>query len=161
MPARRYSLVQELLFLPPQLTEDEFERLFPIIDRDGDGGISEQTWLDYFLTNDAASTMARPTAELYDPAKSDIKAFLIDLDGTLYTSGRLIPGARTFYKWLLDSRTPHVFVSNTGSKGPEGTQTKLLTPPYMIHRDPVPLSRIMTAADAQADYMVRTLPAGR
>lgn len=62
--------------------------------------------------------------------------------------------------WLLESGTPHAFLSNTGSKGPEGTRDKLRTPPYELHPMPVPLSRIMTAADAQADFLTRTLPAG-
>lgn len=62
--------------------------------------------------------------------------------------------------WLLESGTPHAFLSNTGSKGPEGTRDKLRTPPYELHPLPVPISRIMTAADAQADFLTRTLPPG-
>lgn len=128
-----------------------------------DGGIDEPTWLAYFLasSDEASAGMVRPAALRYDPSSSGARAFLIDLDGTLYSSGRLLPGARRFYRWLLQSRTPHVFLSNTGSKGPEGTQAKLGALPYKLHDSPVPLARILTAADAQADYMASALPEGR
>ena len=57
-----------------------------------------------------------PLCQEYDPATSQITAFLIDLDGTFYEPGGLIPGARRFYQWLRQNKVPFVFLSNTGAK---------------------------------------------
>ena len=44
----------------------------------------------------------------FEPATSDCDGFLIDLDGTMYQPGGLLPGAREFYRWLVDSGKPYV-----------------------------------------------------
>jgi hypothetical protein len=52
----------------------------------------------------------------YEPDGSPIDGFLIDLDGTIYRPGMLIPGAQDFYAWLRATDTPFVLLSNTGAK---------------------------------------------
>jgi len=89
-----------------------------------------------------------------------VTGFLIDLDGTVYRPGSLIPGAEKFYRWLVETKTPYVFLSNTGAKGRDGTQKKLMTPPYKIADKPVPKEKIYTAANAQIAYMLETIPCG-
>jgi ribonucleotide monophosphatase NagD (HAD superfamily) len=158
---KKFSLVQELLFLSPKEPEPGLSEIMEMIGAEpakGTAGqIDEARWLEFFCPKAGDQTM--PLPQLYDPHSTGIKGFLIDLDGTIYRPGHLIPGSRTFYSWLLASGTPHVFVSNTGSKGPQGTQKKLSQAPYALHSEHlVPLDRIMTAADAQADYMCRTIP---
>ena len=47
---------------------------------------------------------------------SDVKGFLIDLEGTVYEAGRAIPGAREALAELERRGVPHVFVTNTTSR---------------------------------------------
>ena len=55
-------------------------------------------------------------------------------------------------------KIPYVFLSNTGAKGSQGTQTKLAKMGFMMQHRPVPLQNIYTAAQAQVAYMVSTVP---
>ena len=54
----------------------------------------------------------------------DIEAYLIDLDGTIYSPQGPIEGAAEFYASVLRHK-PHVFLSNTGAKGADGVREKL------------------------------------
>ena len=83
----------------------------------------------------------KPTAVPYSPHASGITAFLIDLDGTLYEPGGLLPGAREFYAWLKRAGIPYVLLSNTGAKNSLAVQQKLASEMYEIDTEPVPLSR--------------------
>lgn len=47
---------------------------------------------------------------------SDIKLFLIDLDGTVYLDGKLIPGAQGFINKLQELEIPFVFITNNSSQ---------------------------------------------
>lgn len=90
----------------------------------------------------------------------NIKALLIDLDGTMYNPSGAIPGADAFYAYLLRNRLPFVFLSNTGAKGPHGVQSKLMSRGFMLQAAPVPVSQIYTAAQAQCRYMIDHIPPG-
>ena len=48
------------------------------------------------------------SARRFEAATSGCDGFLIDLDGTMYQPGGLLPGAREFYWWLVDSGTCHM-----------------------------------------------------
>eukprot|EP00966_Prymnesium_polylepis_P065994 1531161-Prymnesium_polylepis.1 len=87
-----------------------------------------------------------PLCQGYDARTSGITGFLIDLDGTTYEPGGLIPGARRFYKWLRANNIPFVFLSNTGAKSSADVQAKLRTPPYQLDEAPIGLEHIHTAA---------------
>lgn len=109
------------------------------------------------------SSLAEPLlAAHYNPETSPVTAFLIDLDGTMYDPAGLLPGAASFYRWLVESGTPHVFLSNTGAKNATAVQKKFSTPPYVLSstREHVPLKNIMTAGEAQVDYMLDVIPPG-
>jgi ribonucleotide monophosphatase NagD (HAD superfamily) len=89
---------------------------------------------------------------------ADIDAYLIDLDGTIYSPSGPIEGAAEFYASVLRHK-PHVFLSNTGAKGADGVRSKLakngiIMGPASQHR------HIYTAAQAQCRYMVDVVPAG-
>lgn len=47
---------------------------------------------------------------------SRIRGFLIDLDGTVIESNKLIPGVRETLEWLREKGLPYRFVTNTTSK---------------------------------------------
>ena len=94
------------------------------------------------------------------PLLETISAVLIDLDGTMYSPHGPISGADEFYAFLVRRKIPYVFLSNTGAKGSQGTQTKLAKMGFMLQQRPVPLENIYTAAQAQVAYMVKAVPRG-
>ena len=98
----------------------------------------------------------KASARCYDPDVSKITGFLIDLDGTMYQPGSLIPGASAFYDWLVSTGKPFVFLSNTGAKGSEGVAAKLASEPYKLSK-PVRLVNAWTAAEAQLEYLCNAL----
>ena len=88
----------------------------------------------------------------------DIDAYLVDLDGTIYSPNGPIDGAAEFYASVLRDR-PHVFLSNTGAKGADGVRQKLLRNGIVM--GPKSQSKhIYTAAQAQTKYMADTVPRG-
>ena len=103
-----------------------------------------------------------PPATPYDPSSAGVTGFLIDLDGTMYDPAGLLPGASAFYHWLVASGAPHVFLSNTGAKNAASVQRKLASSHYRIAGPEhlVPLDHILTASEAQCDYMLDNIPAG-
>jgi HAD superfamily hydrolase (TIGR01458 family) len=70
-----------------------------------------------------------------------MRGILFDMDGVLYNSDRLIPGAVETVAWLRARRIPHLFVTNTTSRGRaalveklrgfgiEASEDDILTPP--------------------------------
>ena len=103
----------------------------------------------------------RSAAKQYDSSSPCVPtAFLIDLDGTMYEPGRLLPQAQAFVNWLRASGTPFVLLSNTGAKNSLGVQRKFATAPYQLSGPPIPLSHIHTAAEAQVDYLLDHVPRG-
>ena len=86
------------------------------------------------------------------------EAFVLDLDGTVYQPDGLIPGAKEFFEYLEKDSIPYVLLSNTGVKSFKGTQGKLNTEPFKISNNLIDESRIRTAAEAQADYMIENVP---
>jgi HAD superfamily hydrolase (TIGR01458 family) len=72
------------------------------------------------------------------------RAILFDMDGVLYNSDRLIPGAVETVAWLRAQSIPHLFVTNTTSRGRavlveklrafgiEAAERDILTPPIVV-----------------------------
>lgn len=93
-----------------------------------------------------------------DGFAKEVEGYLIDLDGTMYDPKGLSEGAEKFFHWLNSTGKPYVFLSNTGEKGPLGTQTKFLTPPFNISSEAIPLNQIYTAAGATAEFLQDNAP---
>ena len=91
-------------------------------------------------------------------ALSSIDAYLIDLDGTIYSPSGPIEGAAEFYAAVLRHK-PHVFLSNTGAKGADGVRSKLARNGIIMGPRSQSL-HIHTAAQAQVRYMVDVIPSG-
>jgi HAD superfamily hydrolase (TIGR01458 family) len=53
------------------------------------------------------------------PSLDGVRAVLLDLDGTVYTGGRAVPGAADTVRWLRDRGIPLRVTSNTDSVTPE------------------------------------------
>jgi len=83
-------------------------------------------------------------------ALAHCRAFLLDMDGTLYLDERLLPGARELVA-LLDRRgLSYLFVTNNSSKRADDYRERLGR--LGIH---VSNERILTSGDATIDYLQR------
>jgi len=54
-----------------------------------------------------------------------LRGFLLDMDGVLYNSERLIDGAVETVRWMRAERIPHLYVTNTSSRSRAMLATKL------------------------------------
>jgi HAD superfamily hydrolase (TIGR01450 family) len=82
-----------------------------------------------------------------------VKAFLLDMDGTLSLDDRLLPGARELVE-LLDRRgLQYLFVTNNSSHRAEDYRLRLDR--LGIH---VPRERVLTSGDATIDFLLRSTP---
>src|ERR1700686_1834283 len=77
-----------------------------------------------------------------------MRAILFDMDGVLYNAGEAIEGAAETLKWVRVQRIPHLFVTNTSSRGRDALIEKLA-------RFGVPASKdeILTPAAAAAQSL--------
>lgn len=81
------------------------------------------------------------------------KAYLIDLDGTLYKGNEIIDGAAQFIEYLNQQQIPHLYVTNNSSKEPEDVASKLHT----MGIDAKP-NEVVTSALATAEYISEEAP---
>lgn len=83
------------------------------------------------------------------------KGFLIDMDGVIYRSSELIPGAVDFVRMLKDWNIPFLFLTNNSQRTRRDTATKL----QRIGM-PVDESNIFTCAMATARFLASQKPGG-
>jgi 4-nitrophenyl phosphatase len=84
---------------------------------------------------------------------ASIRAFLIDMDGTLYLDERLLPGAKEFLDLLDERGLPYLFVTNNSSRRAEDYRARLAR--LDIH---VPIERVLTSGDATIEYLLTSTP---
>jgi phospholysine phosphohistidine inorganic pyrophosphate phosphatase len=77
-----------------------------------------------------------------------MQALLFDMDGVLYNSEEPIPGAAETLAWVRSREIPHLFVTNTTSRGRDALAAKLVR--FGI---PANSSEIMTPCEAAADWL--------
>jgi HAD superfamily hydrolase (TIGR01458 family) len=80
-----------------------------------------------------------------------LTGLLFDMDGVLYNSGALIPGAVETLAWVRAQAIPHLFVTNTTSRARSHLVEKLAA--FGIAADE---SQILTPAVAAADWLRAT-----
>ena len=83
------------------------------------------------------------------------KGFLIDMDGVLYRSAELIPGAVEFVRLLLEWDIPFLFLTNNSQRTRRDVATKLQRMGM-----PVEEKHIFTCAMATARFLARQKPHG-
>lgn len=76
------------------------------------------------------------------------KAFIFDLDGTVYRGGEAIPGAAAFISKLRDDGVPYLFVTNRGNRTPAKIAKQLANMGIVCAKDTV-----LTSAQATAEYL--------
>jgi HAD superfamily hydrolase (TIGR01450 family) len=85
-----------------------------------------------------------------------IRAFALDMDGTTYLGGRLLPGARDFVDRMIARDTPFTFLTNNSSKSRAEYGRKLQGLGL-----PCGEERVMTSGEATIRYLLRELPGQR
>jgi len=83
---------------------------------------------------------------------NDIECFILDMDGTIYLSGRVLHGAKEMLALLEERGLPYYFFTNNTSKSTEMYVDKL----YRLGFGDYPQEKIITACDVTADYVVKT-----
>ncbi|TWT30407.1 putative hydrolase YutF [Posidoniimonas corsicana] len=83
------------------------------------------------------------------------KGFLIDMDGVIYRSSQLIPGAVDFIKLLTKWDIPFLFLTNNSQRTRRDTATKLVRMGMPVSED-----HIYTCAMATARFLARQKPEG-
>ena len=81
------------------------------------------------------------------------RAFLLDMDGTIYVGDTLIPGAREFIATLEERGLPHLFLTNNSSRRGQSFQERLQRLGIQASRD-----RILTSGDATIGYLLHCTP---
>lgn len=84
---------------------------------------------------------------------SDIKGFLIDLDGTIYRGNKLVPGAVEFINMLKRGDKKFLIISNNSSKSRRDYKNKLNKFGIEIDED-----QIFTSTIATIDYIKKKYP---
>ena len=79
------------------------------------------------------------------------KLFLLDMDGTIYLGDRLFKGAREFLKYIKDSGSRYMFLTNNSSKGVEEYVKKLRNMNIEAEK-----RDFMTSLQATAHYLSST-----
>jgi len=85
-----------------------------------------------------------------------IGAFAMDMDGTVYLGGRLLPGADEFVRRLRERGTPYAFMTNNSSKSRAEYGRKLLALGL-----PCGENDVMTSGEATIRYLLRERPGQR
>ncbi|QHW34516.1 TIGR01457 family HAD-type hydrolase [Paenibacillus rhizovicinus] len=85
-----------------------------------------------------------------------LRGLLIDLDGTLYHGGRMIPGADAFIRMLREEEIRYLFVTNNSSATPEAVADRL----NGMGIPAVP-EDVCTSAQAAAAYIAEQIPGAR
>lgn len=82
--------------------------------------------------------------------------FMIDMDGTVYKGGNLIPGAVEFIDALREKGIPFVFLTNNSSRGRDHYYRKLIGMGFHVD-----MSNVLTSAVATARFVMTERPGKR
>ena len=86
---------------------------------------------------------------------SKVKCFLLDMDGTFYLGGRIIPGSLEFIRALENTGRSYLFLTNNSSHNAQFYQKRLEGMGLSV-----PLERILTSGSATA-ALIRERYAGK
>jgi len=87
---------------------------------------------------------------------SNIRCYLVDMDGTLYLGNRLLPGAQEFISLLNEKKIQYLFLTNNSSKSAGDYQQKLLRLGIVE-----PKEKILTSGEATCLHLQKTKPGAR
>jgi len=85
-----------------------------------------------------------------------IGGFLLDMDGTVYLSDQLLPGAANFLAYTAQANIPVLLLTNNSSKNREAYVQKFTGMGLQV-----PAEKILTSGEASAQYMQTHAPDAR
>ena len=91
-----------------------------------------------------------------ETALKDTKLFVLDMDGTVYLDDHLIDGAFDFIHKVEEMGKDYVFFTNNASKVPEVYVERLAKMGLNVD-----ISKVMTAGDVCAKYLMKNYPDAR
>lgn len=80
------------------------------------------------------------------------ECFVLDMDGTIYLSSRVLPGAKELLTLFEQRNIPYFFFTNNSSKSPLAYIEKLKG----LGFGEFPREKIITSGDVTADYIIKT-----
>ncbi len=86
------------------------------------------------------------------PQLSDLRFFLLDMDGTVYLGPNPIPGAAEFLRFLRDSGRRFLFLTNNPTSDAARYADKLRGMGIDAHPE-----EVLTAGAATADYLAHQI----
>jgi len=89
------------------------------------------------------------------PLSPQIRGFLLDMDGTFYLGGRLLPGARDFFDYARAAGIPLLFLTNNSSRHRDAYAAKLAGMGVDVSPD-----EVFTSGEATARYLRARWPQG-
>ena len=87
---------------------------------------------------------------------TNIRLFLLDMDGTVYLGNRLLPGSLDFLHYLAETGRDHLFLTNNSSRNADYYAEKLTKLGWPAKPD-----EILTAGEATALYLGGLKPAAK
>lgn len=87
---------------------------------------------------------------------TDIRLFLLDMDGTFYLGSKLLPGSLEFMRYLAQTGRDHLFLTNNSSRNATYYAQKLTKLGWAANPE-----EILTAGEATALYLGGLKPAAR
>ncbi len=84
------------------------------------------------------------------------RGFLLDMDGVIYRDSELIPGAREWIEFLLETNTPFMFLTNNSQRNRRDIVTKL----HRMGMSGIEEKHIFTCAMSTARYLAKIKPGG-
>src|SRR5512145_509318 len=87
---------------------------------------------------------------------SEVRCFLLDMDGTFYLGEQLLPGASKFLELLRQQGREYLFLTNNSSRDSQQYVEKFARLGLSIPRD-----KIMTSGEATATHVQRQHPEAR
>jgi len=84
---------------------------------------------------------------------SDVKLFMLDMDGTFYLGNNIIPGSLEFIDAVVKSGRDYLFLTNNSSHNADHYVKKLEKMGLKVDK-----SKVLTSGEATASYLRRTYP---
>ena len=106
--------------------------------------------------DDGPSPGDPPSSIVHRPSSIvQLRGFLIDLDGVVYTGSAVVPGAPEFFRTVREQGIPFLLITNNSSRRADQFAERLAGMGI-----PVRPEEILTSAQATAEFLATTAPRG-
>ena len=89
------------------------------------------------------------------PPLAQLRGFLIDLDGVVYTGSEVVPSAPSFFQLLREMALPFLLTTNNSSRRADQFAARLADMGISVRPE-----EVLTSAQATAEFLATTAPLG-